>query len=254
MNKLKILFPLLTLAFLSCKSQDNQFVTLDNLSSEFEVPSFFDQKIKQTEETIATNPKRKSKKGYSKILDQPFFRKDTLGFYKTNGRFPTDLSLEATNAWMSRKKKPTEIVGYAYKTVVYNQDKDTLAMLNSVPFPMLNMTGDKNGNLMYLTVNKTSKISAETKKIEEYLAQNCTSVTTDNDDPDFSYWENENFYYSLEKKEERLYSYDAQGNKSTEWIDITEIDLSIYKKSYIKKMESLNIYSPGYLFWKERVW
>ena len=34
-------------------------------------------------------------------------------------------------------------------------------------------------------------------------------------------------------------------------IDETEINLIMYKKSYIKKMEELNIYSPGEVFWKK---
>ena len=257
LNRIKFFLPVLTFIFSSCQSQDRKFVDLNNLSKNFDVASFFEKKLKQTEETLATDPEKLDKKKALKLLDNPFFVKDTLGFFKTNGRFPTDLSLESTNDWMSRNKKPTKIFGYRYKTVVYNPDNDTLAILNSVTFPMINMTEDKEGSLIYLNVSKTSKISTDYKKVKDYIVKNCKKVIIDNDDPNISYWENENFYYALtkiEKKEEEILSYDLQGNKDSKWIDVTEIDLSIYQKSYVKKMEELKIYSPGIIFWKKRPW
>ena len=256
-NKIKFFLPLLTIAFSSCHSQDTKFVDLGNLSNDFNVASFFEKKLKQTEERLATDPEKLDKKETLKLLDNPFFVKDTLGFFKTNGRFPTDLSLEATNDWMSRNKTPTEIFGYEYKTVAWNEDNDTLAILNSVAFPKTNMTEDKKGNLMFLGVSKTSKMPTDYKKIKEFIVKHCKKLALENDDPNVSYWENENFYYTLtkkDKKEEEILSYDLQGNKNSKWIDVTEIDLAIYTKSYIRKMEDLNIYSPGNLFWKKRPW
>lgn len=255
--KFKTFFSLMAFVFSACHSQDSKFVDLEKLSNNFDVSSFYENKLRKTNEIIATNPEKINKEDALKLLDNPFFAKDTLGFFKTDGRFPTDLSLEATNDWMSRNKNPTEIFGYEYKTVAYNEDNDTLAILNSVTFPKIDMTEDKKGNLMYLEVSKTSKNPTDYKKVEDYIQRMCKKVSIKNDDQNISYWENENFYYTLtkkEKKEEEILSYDLQGNKNSKWIDVTEIDLTIYQKSYIKKMEQLNIYSPGNVFWKKRPW
>lgn len=186
------------------------------------------------------------------LLDNPFFVKDTLGYFKTEGRFPTDLSLEPTDDWMVRNKKPTEIFGYGYKTVAYNQERDTIAVLNTVSFPKMDMVEDRKGNLMYLKVGKTSRNNADFNKIKEYISKNSKKITVDDDDPNVSYWEGKFFYYSLSKREykEEDISFDSQGNRIAKSMDVTEITLSMFEKSYIKKMEDLEIYSAGYQFWK----
>ncbi|MEO5911604.1 MAG: hypothetical protein ABIP95_11995, partial [Pelobium sp.] len=100
------------MAVSSCQSQEKKFVELEKVSNKFDVSAFFENKIKRTNETIATDPKSVDKKEALKLLDNPFFVKDTLGFYKSEDRFPTDLYLESTNDWMTRKKNPTEIFAY----------------------------------------------------------------------------------------------------------------------------------------------
>jgi len=63
------------------------------------------------------------------------------------------------------------------------------------------------------------------------------------------------FYYYITKKENReeeILSYDLQGNKKSKLIDVIEITISMYDKSYIKKMEELKIFSPGRKFWKKQ--
>ncbi|KFE97108.1 hypothetical protein [Chryseobacterium luteum] len=253
-NKIKICLLLVLFIFSSCHSQDSKFVDLAKISNNFDVSGFYQNKVKKTNEIISTDPKSMDKKAALKLLDNAFFVKDTLGYYKTEGRFPTDLYLESTNDWMVRKKKPVEIFGFGYKTVAYDPEKDTLAVLNNVSFPKMDMVEDNKGNLMYLEVGKTAKNIADFSKIKDYISKNCKKITVDDNDPNVSYWEGKSFYYYLSKKEnkeEEILSYDAQGNKQSKWIDVTEIRLTMFEKSYIKKMEDLRIYSAGYTFWKK---
>lgn len=252
-NTIKICLLLASFIVTSCHSQDKKFVDLAKISNDFNVSGFYKNKIKKTNEIIATEPKSVSKEKALELLDNPFFVKDTLGYFKTEGRFPTDLSLEPTNDWMVRNKKPTEIFGYGYKTVAYDPEKDTIAVLNTVPFPKMNMVEDRKGNLMYLRVEKTSKNTSEFNKIKEYISKNCKKITVDDDDSNASYWEGKLFYYTLSKREnkEEDISFDSQGNRISKSMDVTEITLSMYEKSYIKKMDDLHIYSAGNQFWKK---
>lgn len=255
MKHLKIY--LLLLPFISsCHSQSDKFVDLGKISTKFNVSVFFENKLKKTEEVMNTDVKKLDKKKVLSLLNNPLFAKDTLGFYDTEGRFPTDLYLEATNDWMTRKKKPTEIFGYGYKTVAYNEDLDTLAILNTVVFPKMNMVEDRNGNLMYLKTGKTSKKQSDYIKIKDYLEKNCKKIEVEDGDQNTNYWEDENFFYALaknEKTEEDILSFDSQGegDKNTEKVKVIELSLAMYTKSFIKRMEELKIYSGGNLFWKK---
>ncbi|WP_213280121.1 hypothetical protein [Chryseobacterium indologenes] len=250
-NKIYMLFVLFLLSF--CHSQDNKIVDLAKISNDFDVSKFYSNKIKKTNEIISKDPKSLDKKEALNLLNNAFFVKDTLGYFKTDGRFPTELSLESTNDWMLRNKKPTEIFGYGYKTVAYDPEKDKIAVLNTVTFPKMDMVEDRKGKLMYLKVEKTSKTSADYSKIKDYLSKNCKKIAVDDDDPNASYWKNESFYYYLFKDDhqEEEISFDSQGNKISISVDATEIRLMMFEMSYIKKMEELGIYSVGYKFWKK---
>jgi hypothetical protein len=240
--------------FSSCHSQDSKFVDLATIQNNFDVAGFYQNKVKKTNEIISTNPKRLDKKKALKLLDNAFFVKDTLGYYKAEGRFPTELFLESTNDWMVRNKKPVEIFGFGYKTVAYDPEKDTLAILNTVSFPKMDMVEDNKGNLMYLEVDKTSKNISEFSKIKDYISKNCKKIAVDDSDQNVSYWDGKTFYYSIYKKDdkaEEILSYDSEGNKKSKSIDVTEIRLMMFEKSYIKKMEDLRIYSAGNKFWKK---
>ncbi|WP_346985146.1 hypothetical protein [Chryseobacterium sp. POE27] len=252
-NKVKLLLLLISLIITSCNSQEKKMVDLAEISNDFDVSTFYKNKVKKTNEIIVTEPKSVSKEKALELLDNPFFVKDTLAYFKTDGRFPTDLYLESASDWMVKNKKPTEIFGYSYNTVAYNAEKDTIAILNTVPFPKMDMVEDKKGNLMYLTVGKTSKNAADFNKIKEYISKNSKKITVDMDDPNVSYWEGKLFYYFLSKREnkEEEVSYDSQGNRKAKSIDVIEIKLSMFEKSYVKKMENLQIYSAGNKFWKK---
>jgi len=250
-NKIYMLFVLFLLSF--CHSQDNKIVDLAKISNDFDVSEFYSNKIKKTNEIISKNPKSLDKKEPLNLLNNAFFVKDTLGYFKTDGRFPTELSLESTNDWMVRNKKPTEIFGYGYKTVAYDPEKDRIAVLNTVTFPKMDMVEDRKGKLMYLKVEKASKTSADYSKIKDYLSKNCKKIAVDDDDPNASYWKDESFYYYLFKDDhqEEEISFDSQGNKISRSVDATETRLMMFEMSYIKKMEELGIYSAGYKFWKK---
>lgn len=250
---IKFYFLIASFNVASCHSQDQKFVDLTKISNDFDVSGFYHNKVKKTNETIATDPKSMDKKKALALLDDPFFMKDTLGYFKTEGRLPADLALEPTNDWMLRNKKPTEIFGYRYKTVAYNPEKDTLAILNTVSFPKMDMVEDLKGNLMYLKVEKTSKNSAEFNKIKDYISKVGKKIEVDDSAPNASYWEGELFYYTLSNKDnkEEEITYDSQGNRLAKSMDVTEITLAMYEKSYIKKMEDLHIYSAGNEFWKK---
>lgn len=253
-DQIKICLLLAPLFFSSCTAQEEKFVNLAKISTNFNVSGFYQNKVKRTNEIISIKPEKVDKKAVKKLLDNAFFVKDTLGYYKTDGRLPTDLYLESTNEWMVRDKKPVEMFGFGYKTVAYDQDKDTLAILNSVAFPKMDMVEDNKGKLMYLRVEKTSKNTAEFNKIIDYINKNCKKITVDDPDKNDSYWEDKSFYYTLSKKdnrEEEILSFDAQGSKTSKFIDVTEITLAMFEKTYIKKMEDLGIYSAGIKFWKK---
>lgn len=224
--------------FISCQSQDNKSVDLGTLSDGFDVSVFYQERLKNTAKTISTDPKKLDKKIASELLDQPFFEKDTLGYYPSEGRFPTAQYLGSNHDWMTRNKKPTELFGYAYRTVAWSEDKDTLAILNKVSFPKMDMTENRNGNLAYLNVEKTSKNKEDYNRILEYLKKNCKPIAVDHGDADTTYWESSSSFYSLSNEE----------NKKEE---VSEIRLEIYQKSYVTNMEKLNMYSPGQIFWKK---
>lgn len=250
-SKICLIFALFL--FSSCRSQDNKIVDLAKISNDFDASEFYLNKIKRTNEIISRDPKSMDKKEASNLLANAFFIKDTLGYYKTNGRFPTELSLEPTTDWMVREKEPTEIFGYRYMTVAYDPDKDKIAILSTVAFPKMDMVEDSKGNLMYLEVGKTSKDNADFNKIKDYITKNCKKVAVEDNDPNASYWEGESFYYYLSKEDhkEKDMSVDNQGNATTKSVEVMNVKLTMFKKSYIRKMEELGIYSAGYRFWKK---
>ncbi|MEO5911707.1 MAG: hypothetical protein ABIP95_12510, partial [Pelobium sp.] len=152
------------------------------------------------------------------------------------------------------KKNPTEIFGYNYSTVAWNEERDTLAILNTVVFPKINMTEDKKGNFLYLSVEKTAKQPQDYEKVKSYFEKNCKKVSLEDEEAGETYYENDNSFFKLTKKLnqiEEILGYDLKGNKDSKMVDVTEIRLEMYQKEYLKKMEELKIYSPGRIFWKK---
>ena len=107
---------------------------------------------------------------------------------------------------------------------------------------------------MSLEVEKTSKNIGDFDKIKAYMLKNCKQVANEDDDQNTSHWESESFYYYLRKKErqeEEILSYDSLGNKKTQLVNVIDITLAMYEKSFVKKMEDLQIYSAATQFWKK---
>ncbi|NML71695.1 hypothetical protein HHL23_18105 [Chryseobacterium sp. RP-3-3] len=237
--------------FYSCQSQDSKVVLIDKLDKTFDVSSFFKPRLQKTDELLSTDVKKLDKNAAKKALQTAMFAKDTLAFYQSNGRLPTEFYLESTNDWMSRKEKPVKYFGYKYHTVAYDETKDTLAILNKVAFPALDMTENNKGEFVYLNAHKTSKNKNDTSNLLSFLQKNFTRVTIeDNSSDEISCWENKDFYYILSKEdgqEEEILSYDLSGNKNSKITDITDIRLQVYSKDFIQTLRNEHAYIPDYI-------
>lgn len=245
----KIWFSFILLNFFySCQSQDSKVVLIDQLDKTFNVSTFYKVRLEKTDEILSSDIKKMDKNAAKKALQTAMFAKDTLAFYQSNGRLPAEFYLESTNDWMTRKEKPTKYYGYQYKTVAYDETKDTLAILNKVAFPVLNMTENNKGEFAFLSVNKTSKNKNDILNILSFLKKNSTRVHTEDESSDeTSCWENKDFYYLLSQKDEKqeeILSYDQSGNKNSKIIDVTDIRLKIYTKEFIQTMRNEKAYLP----------
>lgn len=237
--------------FNSCQSQDSKVVLIDKLDKNVNVSQFYEPKLKKTDELLSSDIKKMDKKAAKKALETAMFTKDTLAFYKSNGRLPSEFYVESTNDWMSRKEKPVKYFGYRYSTVAYDEEKDTLAILNKVAFPSLAMTENNKGEFVYLLATKTSKNKNDLANILSFLKKNCTPVKVEDDSSDkASCWEDKNFYYVLSAKDgqkEETLSFDHSGNKNSKTVDVTDIHLKIYSKDYVQTMRNEKAYLPDYL-------
>lgn len=237
--------------FYSCQSQDSKVVLLDQLDKSFDVSGFYKVRLQKTDELLSADVKKMKKEEAKKALQNALFAKDTLAFYQSNGRLPSEFYLESTNDWMTRKEKPVKYFGYRYKTVAYDEAKDTLAILNKVPFPALTMTEDNKGKLVSLNATKTSKNKKDLSNILSFFQKTCTRLKTEDRPAEgTSYWENKDFYYHLSGKngkEEEILSYDVSGNKKSKIVDITEIRLEIYSKDFIRTLRDEHAYIPDFI-------
>lgn len=236
--------------FYSCQSQDSKVVQLDTFDKTFKVDKFYQPRLGKTDEILSSDVKKMDKKAAKKALETAMFSKDTLAFYKTNGRLPAEFYVESTNDWMTRKDKPIKYFGYQYSTVAYDSAKDSLAILNKVVFPSLSMTENNKGEFAYLTATKTSKNKSDFSNILSFLQKNCTRVNIEDTSSDkISCWENKDFYYILsnEDRKEEVISYDSSGNRNSKTTDATDIRLHIYSKDYVRAMRNENVYLPDYL-------
>ncbi|KFF15198.1 hypothetical protein [Chryseobacterium sp. JM1] len=237
--------------FYACQSQDSKVVLIDKLDKSFKVAQFYEPKLKKTDDLLSSDVKKMDKKAAKKALETAMFAKDTLAFYPSNGRLPSEFYVESTNDWMSRKEKPVKYFGYAYSTVAYDEEKDTLAILNKVAFPSLGMTENNKGEFVYLVATKTSKNKNDVANILSFLKKNCTRVNIEDQSSEkISCWEDTNFYYVLsatDEKKEEILSYDLSGNKISKMVDVTDIRLKIYSKDYVQTMRNEKAYLPDYL-------
>lgn len=219
----------------SCQSKNTKYIDIDNLTANFDVAAFFYKKVEATNQLL--NSQKMDRKTALSIINDQFIVKDTLALYSpANGLFRKK-SLDVTNSAMSRGVRPTEIFGFDYNTRSY-KESDTVAILNAVTFPTINMGIDKKGKLIYIMLKKPSSNLKDYQLIMDYLTKNCKKLNIDTNRPNRSYWENHKFYYYLERSEDPK-------------IEISDVYLKIYEKSYVDNMKRLDIHSPGSRFWEK---
>jgi len=124
---------------------------------------------------LASDVKEMDKKALKEAFETAMFKKDTIAIFDSEGSLPTPFYLESTSGWETRKLKPKKYYGYRYKTVSYNEEKDTLAMLNGIAFPALAMAENKDGKFAYLYASKISKNKTDYQSLQNFLQKNIYS-------------------------------------------------------------------------------
>ncbi len=251
LNQRAFYLVLLSTLLYSCQSQNPDSVVLEKMDKTFNVSKFYEPKIKRSEELLRADIKKMNKKELKEAFGTAMFRKDTLAIFNSEGSLPSPFYVESTAVWGTRKLKPVKDFGYRYSTVSYNEEKDTLAMLNGVSFPALTMGEDKKGEFAYLYAMKTSKNKGDFQDLYNYLQKNYKALRLPEDAGNsIKAWENKDFYYFLIKKnrrEEQIFSFGEEENDNPATTDITDIRLEIYNKIYIENMRKEQVYLPDYI-------
>ncbi len=242
---------LLSILLYSCQSESPSSVILEKMDKTFNVSKFYEPKIQRSEKLLHADVKKMDKKELKEAFGTAMFKKDTLAIFNSEGSLPTPFYIESTAVWGTRKLKPLKDFGYRYSTVSYNEEKDTLAMLNGVTFPALTMGESKNGEFAYLYAMKTSKNKDDFQDLHSYLNKNYKGLVFSEDvGSSIEGWENKDFYYFLIKKnrrEEQIFSFGEEENDNQKTTDIIEIRLEIYNKIYIENMRKEQVYLPDYI-------
>lgn len=247
-----LLFSLLLLTLLySCQSQDPDVVFLDKLDKSFDVSKFYAPKIKKTESILASDVNNMDKKALKEVFETAMFKKDTMAIFDSEGSLPTPFYVESTSGWGTRKLKPKKYYGYRYTTVSYNEEKDTLAMLNGVAFPSLAMGENNDGKFAYLSASKTSKNMADFQNLQNFLQKAYTPLNLSKE-AGFGVkgWESPEFYYFLTKKdrtEEQIFSFGESEDEGPTTTAISDILLEIFSKEYIQDMRKEQVYLKDYI-------
>ncbi len=235
----------------SCQSQNPDRVILEKLDRNFNASKFYGPKIKRSEELLHADVKSMDKKELKEVFETAIFKKDTLAIFNSEGSLPTLFYIESTAAWGTRKLKPVKNFGYRYTTVSYNEEKDTIALLNGVSFPALTMAEDNSGKFAYLNAMKSLKNKDDFNKIYRYLQKSYKRLKLQNDaGGSIEGWKSEDFYYFLLKKnrrEEQIFSFGEDKDNEPAITEIVDIRLEIYGKKYIQTMRRENVYLPDYI-------
>jgi len=235
----------------SCQSQNPDRVILEKMDKTFSVSKFYDPKVRRSEELLHADVKKMDKKELKEAFETAMFKKDTLAIFNSEGSLPTPFYMESTGVWGTRKLKPVKDFGYRYTTVSYNEEKDTLAMLNGVSFPALTMAEDKSGEFAYLYGTKASKNKDDFQHLYNYLQKTYKKLELPEDAGGaIKGWENKDFYYFLIKKnrrEEEIFSFGEDEDDTQTITDIADIRLEIYNKIYIENMRKEQVYLPDYI-------
>lgn len=218
----------------SCSAQMEKVVNLATITTDFNVAKFYKPKLESTNETLAKDPKKIDKEEASKLLDNQFIAKDTLCYFKDEmERLPGDMYIASKSDWMSRKLKPVKTFGYAYKTVAWSEENDTIAVLNHVYFPKVDMIESENGDLVLITASKSDLKQPVIDQLEKFLKSKYKAGKSSESDfsrEKISDWEDDKFIYRLIKME-KTYSVSSGGESRSE--KKLEIDYVIFNKKFL---------------------
>ena len=224
----------ITLSMESCSGQEEKIVDLATITSDFNVSRFYKSKLRLTNETLAKDPKKLDREEASKLLDNPFIIKDTLCYFKRDfERSESDLYIDSKSDWMGSKLTPVKTFGYAYKTVAWSEDKDTLAVLNTVYFPNVDMIESENGELVLIKAAKSEMKQTEIDKLETFLKSKYKAGKPSKSafkDEIFSDFENDEFIFRLIKMN-KTFSVSSDGESRFE--KRLEIEYLIFNKKYL---------------------
>lgn len=233
LNKI-ILISVIMILLSACSAQEEKIVNLATVTTDFNVAKFYKQKLKTTNETLATDPKKIDKEEASKLLDNPFIIKDTLCYFKDDmERLPGNMYISSKSDWMSKKLKPIKTFGYDYKTVAWSEENDTLAVINQVYFPKVDMIESENGDLVLITASKSTIDNAGITKLKTFLKSKYKVGKTS--ESDFSHeeitdWQNEDFIYRLVEMEK---NYSVSSGEDSHFEKRIEIEFVIFNKKYL---------------------
>ena len=244
-----LIFSAVMLSLFSCSSQVEKVVDLATITTDFDAAKFYKDKLQLTTETLSKDPKKLDKEEALKLLDNPFIIKDTLCYFKRDfERSESDMYIDSKSDWMGSKLTPVKTFGYAYKTAAWSEDKDTLAVLNSVSFPKVDMIESENGELVLIKAAKSEMQQPIIDKLESFLKSKYKvgkPAKSDFRDEIVSDYQNNDFIFRLIKME-KTYSVSSGGESRFE--KKLEIEYLIFNKKYLPIIKEAGNRISGHSF------
>lgn len=237
------------LVLLACSGQEEKVVNLATITKDFNVARFYKSKLRLTTETLAKDPKKLDKEEALKLLNNPFIIKDTLCYFKDEfKRIPSDMYIDNKSDWMGSKLTPLKTFGYAYKTASWSEERDTLAVLNTIYFPKVDMIESENGDLVLVKAAKSDMKQPAIDKLESFLQSEYKigkPANSDFRDEIVSDYQNDDFIFRLIKME-KTYSVSSGGESYFE--KKLEIEYVIFNKKYLSIIKEAGNRISGHSF------
>ena len=203
----------------------------------------------QNTETLSKDPKKLDKEEASKLLDNPFIIKDTLCYFKRDfERSESDMYIDSKSDWMGSKLTPVKTFGYAYKTAAWSEDKDTLAVLNSVSFPKVDMIESENGELVLIKAAKSEMSQPVIDKLQTFLKSKYKvgkPAKSEFKDEIVSDYQNGDFIFRLIKMEK---TYSVSSGDESRFEKKLEIEYLIFNKKYLPIIKEAGNRISGHSF------